>query len=531
MQTTAYSEGNPDAPICFIAEAPGRAEMYKDRPLVGPAGEIFNDLLHRSGLIRAEVAIQNVCRKRIDSINHLVNKDGTLNGEGIKAANDLASRLEGHTHNIYVPLGNLALSALTGFGSITKHRGSIYPSPLLDEAKTMGTFHPASLLPGRGKYIERYTIVRDLKRAAHESEFRDIRRSKKHLLINPKLIEVRDFIEWCRATGSCAFDIEILNYQVSCLSFAPDSQSSMCIPLVGDYWSTEEEVGVWKMVASLLGDPKVTKIGQNVMFDVSFLYNVNKIRTRGKIHDTMVLQRILYPDFPASLQFITSIYTDETYYKDDKKLWARPLDDSDTFYRYNARDSLICAIAFPKQIAELEKKGASWKWTYENTMSMFEPCLFMMSRGLKLDLDKLKQMKEDVNKELEGIEKELDDVSEIHFNPGSFKQCISYFYEVKGFTPYRNRKTHKPTCDDKALSRIIRKYNCREARLVQEIRTLRKLRDTYLDLSYDKDGRLRCFYDVRGTRTGRLSSKKTVQGTGLNMQNLHPKFKGFIVPE
>jgi len=164
-------------------------------------------------------------------------------------------------------------------------------------------------------------------------------------------------------------------------------------------------------------------------------------------------------------------------------------------------------------------------------MSMFQPCLFLMSRGVKLDLERLKVVKEEVAIDLKEKEDELNEVAEEPFNPGSPKQCIAYFYSVKELRPYTNRKTGKPTCDDKALSRIVRKYNLPEARLVQEIRALRKLRDTYLDLSYDKDGRLRCFYDVRGTRTGRLSSKKTVQGTGLNMQNLHPKFKSLIIPE
>lgn len=532
MNTTPYSEGSPDAPICFVAEAPGRTEMYAGRPLVGPAGKIFDDILHRAGLIRAEVCIANVCREQIKSGEALIRKDGHLTEEGESHANDLANRLGGHKHNIYVPLGNLALSALTGFSSITKHRGSIYSSPLLDNAKTMGTFHPASLLPGRGPYINKFTIIHDFRRVKDESHFADIRRTNKQLLINPSFSEVEDFMSGeLRGGDSVAFDIEIYNYQVSCISFAANNTTSMSIPFVGDYWSEPEEVEVWRWIADFLGDPEIDKIGQNVMFDISFLYNVNSIITRGRIDDTMVLQRVLHPDFPATLEFITSLYTDEPYYKDDKKLWARPLDDANTFYRYNAKDSLVTKISFGPLVEELDKRDPCWRWTYENTMSMLQPCLFLMSRGVKLDLERLKTVKEEVAYELKWKEEELDEVAEEPFNPGSPKQCIAYFYSVKELRPYTNRKTGRPTCDDKALSRIVRKYNLPEARLVQEIRALRKLRDTYLDLSYDKDGRLRCFYDVRGTRFGRLSSKKTVQGTGLNMQNLHPKFKSLIIPE
>jgi len=70
-----------------------------------------------------------------------------------------------------------------------------------------------------------------------------------------------------------------------------------------------------------------------------------------------------------------------------------------------------------------------------------------------------------------------------------------------------------------------------EATLVQDIRGMRKMIGTYLDMDYDKDGRLRCSYNPRGTKFGRLSSAKTIFGTGMNMQNLPLEFKGFLVPD
>jgi hypothetical protein len=48
-------------------------------------------------------------------------------------------------------------------------------------------------------------------------------------------------------------------------------------------------------------------------------------------------------------------------------------------------------------------------------------------------------------------------------------------------------------------------------------------------VAFDADGRLRCSWNPRGTKFGRLSSSQTIFGTGMNLQNLSPKFKGFIV--
>ena len=126
---------------------------------------------------------------------------------------------------------------------------------------------------------------------------------------------------------------------------------------------------------------------------------------------------------------------------------------------------------------------------------------------------------------------ELNDTADYPFNPGSFKQCMEYFYDHKGIAPYTNRKTGKPTTDDKAMARIFRKFELPEARLVQECRSLGKLLGTYLEVEYDSDKRLRCFYDPRGTTSGRLSSSKTIFDKGLNFQNLDPRFKSFLVPD
>jgi DNA polymerase I-like protein with 3'-5' exonuclease and polymerase domains len=66
---------------------------------------------------------------------------------------------------------------------------------------------------------------------------------------------------------------------------------------------------------------------------------------------------------------------------------------------------------------------------------------------------------------------------------------------------------------------------------VQEIRGLQKLYGTYLNLEFDADFRLRASYNPRGTKFGRLSSSKTIFGTGTNFQNLPQEFKKFLVAD
>ena len=58
-----------------------------------------------------------------------------------------------------------------------------------------------------------------------------------------------------------------------------------------------------------------------------------------------------------------------------------------------------------------------------------------------------------------------------------------------------------------------------------------KLKGTYLEIVFDKDDRMRCTYNPRGTKFGRISSSKTIFETGMNMQNLPEEFAGFRVSD
>ena len=58
-----------------------------------------------------------------------------------------------------------------------------------------------------------------------------------------------------------------------------------------------------------------------------------------------------------------------------------------------------------------------------------------------------------------------------------------------------------------------------------------KLKGTYLDITFDADSRMRCSYNPRGTKFGRISSSKTLFQTGMNMQNLPEEFAGFLVAD
>lgn len=57
-------DGNPDADIVFIGEAPGKNEDEQGLPFVGAAGKFLNEMLSTVGLERSDIFITNIVKYR-----------------------------------------------------------------------------------------------------------------------------------------------------------------------------------------------------------------------------------------------------------------------------------------------------------------------------------------------------------------------------------------------------------------------------------------------------------------------------------
>ena len=59
-----FGDGNPDADIVFIGEAPGKQEDLQGLPFVGSAGRLLNEMLESVDLSRDQVYITNIVKYR-----------------------------------------------------------------------------------------------------------------------------------------------------------------------------------------------------------------------------------------------------------------------------------------------------------------------------------------------------------------------------------------------------------------------------------------------------------------------------------
>jgi len=204
---------------------------------------------------------------------------------------------------------------------------------------------------------------------------------------------------------------------------------------------------------------------------------------------------------------------------------------NDAFLTYNALDAATTLEVHNAIWADVEKD--TYSTTYKRTEDILSPLTFMMTRGMKVNMDEMLTTRKEIAENIAVRQEELNKLVGRELNVNSSKDCQTYFYVEKGIPPYY--KDGKVTVDDTALQRLIRgtarRSGLREAKLVQEIRGLLKLTSTYLNINFDEDGRMRCSYNPRGTKFGRVSSSKTIFETGMNMQNLPSAFKRFLVAD
>jgi len=141
-KTTVFADGNPQARIMCIGEAPGRDEDREGRPFVGRAGKLLDQMLSAIGLDRTTVYIANILPWRPPE-----NRDPSPE-EGAICLPFLRRQIELVDPEILVLLGAVSVRHLLGFTEgimRTRGRWEIYQTDKR-AIPAMPTLHPAYLL-------------------------------------------------------------------------------------------------------------------------------------------------------------------------------------------------------------------------------------------------------------------------------------------------------------------------------------------------------------------------------------------------
>lgn len=133
-----FGEGNPDAELMFIGEAPELQEDIQGKPFAGKAGTLLTKIIEAMGLKREDVYIAN-CLKCRPPHNR-----NPLPSEIIACREFFMKQIQIIEPKVICCLGKFASqTVLMSDESIAKLRGNFFN---FESAKVMPTFHPAYLL-------------------------------------------------------------------------------------------------------------------------------------------------------------------------------------------------------------------------------------------------------------------------------------------------------------------------------------------------------------------------------------------------
>lgn len=468
------------------------------------------DETYRTLLIKERLDYNGNIKKRFKeavetSTNRITEKTGKTPG------NILLDELISVKPNIIVPLGELSFNSLTGQRSIYKYRGSILPirqdiqSHFTDKAiKVIPTFGPQIL---NENYTARAYVNIDIGKAAKYQKETEQINPDGRLWVIKNALEFSNFLSRVKWDNNyCVFDIETTFGIPTCISFCFDGVESVCIPLLTQEIDEANKVLIWQLVAKILKS-NIGKVNQNIKYDVSILerfgFKVNNI-----IGDTVLRSGLIYPELPKNLGFLTSIYTEMPYHKDE----GRDQPDKNKLYLYCAKDSLATRRIYEAQKEELQELNL--EFIYEKRiMPLFFIYKEMDENGILVDDNQRLKLKLKYEFLLEINTTVLKKLLSKEFNPRSPKQCGIVVYEELGY-PIRKKDANYKT-DEDTLEELLLLSECKYTegpeilRLIILCRKIAKLLE-YIDTPLHLDNRLRGSFNLAGTETGRTNCSKSL---------------------
>jgi uracil-DNA glycosylase family 4 len=161
-----FGDGNPDADIVFIGEAPGKNEDIQGKPFVGAAGKFLNEMLESINLKREDIYITNIVKYRPPNNRDPLPEEKKAFLPYLQAQLEviqpkIVATLGRHSMNCFLP--DLQISKVHGEPvhiqlQMKEHKGDIL------EVTILPLFHPAAALYNGGM---RQTLIDDFARIPH----------------------------------------------------------------------------------------------------------------------------------------------------------------------------------------------------------------------------------------------------------------------------------------------------------------------------------------------------------------------------
>ena len=293
------------------------------------------------------------------------------------------------------------------------------------------------------------------------------------------------------------------------------------IPLAHSSGNQLDKELVLLTLKPILESQQYPKALQNAKFDRLVLHHQG-IKLSGVVFDTMLASYVLNPEMTHNLGDLSERYGLEIAAKSYKDLGipkGKTIADLDiaVVADYCGLDAYATYYLVDKLKAKLAKYPKLEKLLQEVEQPL-EPVLAKMEdTGIRLDTEYLHSFSQQLNKDLEKLERETYAAAGEEFNLSSPKQLSVILFEKLGLDTKKSRKTKTGySTNQQVLEKLRGDHPVIDNML--EYRTLAKLKSTYVDalpaLVRKSTRRVHTDFNQTVVATGRLSSSNP------NLQNI-----------
>lgn len=323
--------------------------------------------------------------------------------------------------------------------------------------------------------------------------------------------------EFCFDTETTGLNTHLA--EIVCISFSFRKHEAYCVTLPADKSEAQKIIDEFREV---FADENVTKIGQNIKYDILMLSNYG-IEVKGKLYDTMLAHYLIQPDLKHNLDLLCKIYLNYEKVptenligkkgKNQKTMRSVPVEKLRDYSCEDADLTLQLKLAIDP---ELDKSNIR-KLFDEIEMPLVQVLAAMENAGIKINSDELKKFAVVLRGQIIQLEKEIIELAGQDFNVASPKQLgVILFEKLEIDSKAKKTKSKQYSTAEDVLTRLVDKHPIIQK--VLDFRGLKKLLSTYVEalplLINQKTGKIHTSYNQAVAATGRLSS------TNPNLQNI-----------
>ncbi len=336
--------------------------------------------------------------------------------------------------------------------------------------------------------------------------------------------ELKEFAAKASALKEICFDsettsINALDSELVALAFSWEKGAGY---LVHFPESQQETKRILEILRPVFENPRITKIGQNMKFDIQVLANYG-IDVKGALFDTMIAHYLLEPDMRHNMNLLSETYLSYSPVHIESLIGEKGQNQKnmravtvETLKDYAVEDADVTFQLKEKFEPRLKAEGLSELAT-DIEMPLIRVLAAMERNGVRLNQEDLKSITVNLRDDILSLEKEIYTLAGTEFNISSPKQLGDIlFIRLKLDEKARITKTRQFITNEEILQRLTNKHPI--IGKVLEYRGLKKLLSTYVEalpLLIDKTtGRIHTSFNQAVASTGRLSSNNP------NLQNI-----------